>query len=357
VTAPTPPRPPAWTGLMVCALGLLLMAPWCGSQGVPYKRRLPDMAGGGKGCGDLGSTRPLVHDGGPAPIACAGDCLDFVLNGVYLSQTLADALKVGVIHGGRAYNAFGTLLSGVAATLGGSLPILLAVNDGKMLLLFRLQAPSFTAAASVKAQFWIGASRRCCHNPSDLAACVAEAHKTCFNGRAVLWPAPGAPGPLVHTGKIAGSRLSLGPGPLVLRFVSNLNSIPADIPLVRAQVRGLLHAGGLSDGVLAGGIPTWAVRAVILPLLAQILDRTYKDNSTSLDMRRKMRDFLDIDRDGSITHCELAGNSMLSPFLKPDVDLDGDGEKEFSLGVGFSAVGAVIVDGPPPGDGGAGGGS
>jgi hypothetical protein len=52
----------------------------------------------------------------------------------------------------------------------------------------------------------------------------------------------------------------------------------------------------------------------------------------------------DTDGDKTISTAEIQNNATLKMLLAGDVDVDGDGKKELSLGVGFTAVDAKIKD-------------
>ena len=82
---------------------------------------------------------------------------------------------------------------------------------------------------------------------------------------------------------------------------------------------------------------------VVLPQLAAILNNLIKNPSTPAATKAAILAALDTNKDNSISGAELAGNALLKPYLAGDVDVDGDGKKEVSMGVGFTAVGASIT--------------
>ena len=49
-------------------------------------------------------------------------------------------------------------------------------------------------------------------------------------------------------------------------------------------------------------------------------------------------------RKGLYTEEEVKDNDIIKAFLQGDVDVDGDGTPELSLGVGFEAVAATIKE-------------
>jgi hypothetical protein len=297
---------------------------------------------GGGACPDL-SSKGFPPDAGTAPLSCGSDCTDWVWDSLAFPTSTEEADQVAVVEAGKRYNAFGSLLASINAFVGSSGQLTPSVKSGEMVVLLRLKAKNLVDCSSVGAEWWAGEPTTCCTSTSDPTACASEAAKTCFGGSAKLRIAKQDPGSVVASGSLAGGRLSIGPAPFLLRLVTNLSATPVDLPLVRARIEGTVSSSGISSGVLAGGIPAWAVDARMLPLISGYLDAYYKSTAT-LAIKRSLREYFDLDKNGTITACELRTNTLLTPLLAADVDLDGDGQKELSFGVAFHAVRAVILD-------------
>ncbi len=92
----------------------------------------------------------------------------------------------------------------------------------------------------------------------------------------------------------------------------------------------------------APAIPPAEVSGVLVPAIASMLDRRLKDTTTPSATRATIQAIFDANKDGTLSDSEAASNPLIKTFLAGDVDVDSDGVEELSLGLGFTAVGAVI---------------
>ena len=245
---------------------------------------------------------------------------------------------------GKQDNALGDLLTILSAVMPGldlGAMVTLGVDSGETIHLFRLHASSLTSEPSAKLKSWIGKPAACCKTPSDPKTCATEADSTCFNGSATFSPDPLTPVPNLLGGAISGGTMSFGPAPLKMRVViKGLGTLP--LRLKGALISGAPTAGGIGTGVIGGAIDPKDLINDVIPALAKMIDVIYKDPTTDSVIKGTLASFLDTNGDGTITGAELANNTFAKAYMQGDVDLDKDGLKELSMGLGFTAVPATI---------------
>lgn len=272
---------------------------------------------------------------------------DYVFDTLRLPMSASLSTAYALELGGKKYNALGDLLVAVVPTLkikGLPQSVQDAVCSGDAINLLRVKAASFTSAPNVVADSWVGAQTACCSssagclNTTNLI-CTGSAVTKCFSGAATFQPDSAHPAAAHLFGAISAGQLQLKPGALKLKL-SLSSGGTAVLNLKGAVVKGAITSGGITSGVLAGGVPAAELGSVVLPQLAKILNNLIA--TVDAATKAAILAAFDTNKDGSVSAAELAGNALLSPFLAGDVDVDSDGKKEVSLGIGFSAVGATI---------------
>jgi hypothetical protein len=73
-----------------------------------------------------------------------------------------------------------------------------------------------------------------------------------------------------------------------------------------------------------------------------MLNHALMDPLVDASSKAMIKALFDTNNDGTITAAELMSNALITTFMAGDVDVDKDGVKELSLGLGFTAVGATI---------------
>ncbi len=324
---------PALAPVLLSACALLL----CANTGrLAQARPAPDV---GPPAPDMTVTLPDI---GPLP------GLGYVLNSIDLPGSSLEAIKYALVYKGTKYNALGNLLAVLVAT-SSTLDIQEGIDtticSGEAMHLLEIQGNSLVTEPMARGQAWIGAQRSCCSSGSWGAACCAQAATGCFNGMAKLQKSKTSPNDMVFAGSITAGALTLGPGnKLVVRL--KYDAVTMDLPLTYVTFRGQIDAKGIRQGILTGAVPQYGVQNILVPGVAQGLNDTYTDPYTDSGTRLTLGMMFDTNNDGKITAAELANNSLFKPFLAGDVDVDGDNVKEMSLGVGFAAVRAKLLDPP-----------
>jgi hypothetical protein len=225
-----------------------------------------------------------------------------------------------------------------------------SIYRGTVLTLARISATDYTNDPSAKLQAWFGESTLCCAGAADagtfnITTCKTQATQTsgCFGGGYTFKPDPTGTAQYLLSGKITAGALSFGAASFPVQIPLGAGGTMAFV-LKGARVFGDLSGGKITKGVLVGGISQTDLDTIVLPTVAALMTSTYQ---TTTDMTTKaiLKGF-DTDGNGTITAAELKTNALIGTFLSPDVDVDSDGKKELSLGMGFTAVGASIDDTP-----------
>jgi hypothetical protein len=286
-------------------------------------------------------------------LTCEGDCTDMVMSRIIMPDA-ATATQYGwdFNDDGTPDNALGSIVGVVQGVCGysGTQPVdqLLAefpVTSGQVLNLLRLKATAHSLANTgpAQVQVWIGETRDCCPQ-ATVYACPNVAETTCFSGSSPHSKDLTVPGSPPMGGTVDQGKLLLGPGQVRLRFpVPCSTSRHVDLTLQHARIVGQWTDGAITKGMVAGVISLADSRCTLLPLFAEGLTDSLESSFLPQYDKDVIRTLFDFDRDDVIEADELACNSIFQTFMSGDVDVDQDGEYEISFGVGFEAVGAVIV--------------
>jgi hypothetical protein len=282
----------------------------------------------------------LFPDGGPVLTK------DFVFDSLLLPTTpaLTQQHSADLDGDGKPDNALAKIMDTVGSFgFDSQKSVTRSVNTGELLFLFRLRAQDFASAPVALGKTWLGKQQVCCTTPKDPVQCAADAKQKCFTGTQTFELHPTAPNPSTATGSITAGKISLGPA--MLKIAISLTSTPIVVTLKKGFIHGQLKTGPdqIVDGTIVGAIPQQDVDNVIIPALAAELDALLKDPAGDAAAKLLLGLLFDTNHDGTVTAAELAQVSMIKNLFAPDVDVDGDGVKELSLGVGFTAVGATIV--------------
>ncbi|MCC6748996.1 MAG: hypothetical protein IT371_15155 [Deltaproteobacteria bacterium] len=330
------------SGLLYLPLAAGLVLSGCSSNGGTTT------ADGGTTKTDGSTTKTDSSTPPPTEIKCNNDCKDLVLNRILLPSSPTEAQKFAVDfnNDGTKDNALGSILSALSAvakdlTLQASIDH--NVNQGKALILLRLQAKDFANAPSAAAQAWLGKQTACCTSTAagEESKCADEAAKTCFAGSGEFEIDPTAPKDALFGGSITSGAIKFGPAKLNISLpITDAGTLT--VSLQKAQFMGKFDGSKITEGVLAGGVTKADLDNNVIPTVATLLDKTAKDPKTSATTKNQILNLFDANKDGTITKDEVAKNDLIKTFLAGDVDVDGDGTPELSLGIGFSAVLAKI---------------
>lgn len=309
-----------------------------------------DDSGNGNGDGGGGNgSDGTVKKQKPAPLKCNNDCKSFVISEIKVPKDATQAKDFGVDfdNNGTVDNALGSILSALAGVSKGldiQATLSQTVNEGGTIVLFKIQATDFSNDPNAAAQAWLGEDKKCCPNAGkDATKCATEAKTTCWSGSAEFTIASSSPKDATFPGSISGGKIKFGPAELSLELpLTSAGAI--SLSLKQAQFTGTLSTDGktITDGKLSGAITKSDLDNNVIPAVAKLLDSTIKGTTVSDDTKKQIKNLFDKNSDGTITKEEVAGNDLIKTFLAGDVDIDGDGKSELSLGIGFKAVGAVI---------------
>jgi hypothetical protein len=302
-------------------------------------------------------------DGPPVP---AGDYYYYVADGVQAPSNTQEVTTLGLDldsdeEGGDegVDNQLGNVLSALGG-FGFDIQAQLdeAVDTGSVILLARFQTTSFSSAGGAGITVYLGDNPNppACMDASDM---VCRKHLT---GTAMFGIDPASPTDALVAGRITNSTFKGGPGTLTLQIaLAAGNPITLNLIGARSEIRGLNEAT-LGEGKLAGAIPNDDIQNNIIPAVASQLGDTLVDDcgpsprtpptcgctasSTgeqliSLFDKPMSADCPSCVQDCEITVGEIRENNIIRSFLDPDVTIDG--VDALSLGIGFTAVGAVFT--------------
>jgi len=271
---------------------------------------------------------------------------EYVVDSMQLPSTPAQVqtYSLDLDGDGKVDNGLGELLATLALVMPAldlGAAVSLAVDSGELIHLFRLHATSLSAEPAAQLKSWLGKPETCCKTPSDPTKCASEADATCYSGSATFSPYPAQPVPNLLSGAIVSGKMTFGPAPLKLRLVvKGLGTLP--LRLKGALITGVPSVTGIDNGIIGGAIDPKDLMNDVIPALAGMIDVIYKDPLTDSGVKGALALFLDLNSDGTITTQEVVTNPIATSYMAGDVDLDKDGFKELSVGVGFTAVPATI---------------
>jgi len=259
----------------------------------------------------------------PSPVA-----LQAVINKLILPKNSSE-YAVDLDGNGSKDNQLGNITGSITALgLGNDLQKDLdaSMQQGKVLLLFKLFATSLINDASISIRLYKGKDLD--NDPKDN-----------FSGHEPLAIDPAGPQNLKLVGKIAGSLLQAGPGDLMAPIP--IGGQVVNVSLKLARVKASLSSSGMTQGQLNGAIPMSDMNSLVLPNLAQDLDKTWKKETDPA--KKLLLGSFDTDKDGTITGKDLQNNALVKMMFNPDVDTTGNKIADaMSLGMGFTAVGCKI---------------
>ena len=300
---------------------------------------------------DAGVTpMPCAADMGPRDFArCKAACSEseWVIDELKFPTSSMESQQYALKVRGKEFNSFGGILGLVASQdpsnrimgwLGGE------VASGQAPNLFRLGGLSQDGGAMsvVQGQVLPGKPAKCCDDPDDLPACTKQAKARCFDGAKTFQAEPTIPAGSLLQGRLKYGGFSLGPGSLGL-LLGQVEKDRIWLPLKHATLSGTWVGPGEISGVLNGAIPLKYLRSEFVLWVANGLNEVYNDSKTDQQKRDLFRTLFDANRDGVISATELSQNGLFRLLLAGDVDVDCDGKNELSIGLGFHAVRAKIV--------------
>jgi len=286
----------------------------------------------------------------PDKITCNNDCKDLVMDSLtFPDSTTAATIGVDYNNDGTVDNALGSILgalSGITTSLDLQKSIDAALYKGSTIMLLRMQAADFANAATAASQAWVGQAMACCTSVTDEAQCKTEALAGCFAGSHTFYTDNAASDPKA----ILGGSITAGN----FNFGSKSSTMALSLPITTAGIlklnlkgvylKGDINAAGtkITNGVLAGVVTKDDLDNSLLPNITKMLNATLTDPLVEQSTKDTITTLFDANSDGTIDDKEVADNALIKTFLAGDVDVDGDGTMELSLGISFTATSATI---------------
>jgi hypothetical protein len=317
------------------------------------------------GCGGSMSNPDA---GSPDVTTAMGNFSYFVVNSLLVpADHTQDAIDLN--GDGRPDNHLGDIINALSSqNLDVQTAINMSVGSGDVILLVSLQATDLTSANNVGMTVYLGNKQM---NPD-------------FTSGMGMFTVDSSQSPANFFGKIASGKFSSNnpvttthPVTVSIKLPLVQGVAPLALQLNGAHIQGDVSASGIMNGQLNGSIKSSDVQNNIIPAVATLLTQKVAGCVGPVDLAMASGDggmscstAMTIDgifdtggctdsngtmamaKDGIITVCEVAGNSLIMNVLAPDVQIfDSSGnyapnkanamKDSISLGLGFTAVGAA----------------
>lgn len=291
-------------------------------------------------------ARPPIPPDGPPPPACMG-CVEqkLVVSQLIAPTTPQESMMIGChFEGGDpgVNNALGNILS-FLGTQGSFMPnqaLASAIEGGNILMLFKVAAPSLAMAGENMARLDVKLGTK----PTPWDAMVA------FSGMGMFGIDPAWAGSTLGGMIGTGGATTFGPGHVRLPIQLGGGIPQLNLDLVEAHVSGTLSMSGLMSGQICGLVPQMTLEDEIAPKLATLINNAIRGGGNTAGQVCQLFDMdgscgMDCVNNPPQTDCisgrELLDNALIGNLFRPDVTL-ADGSKGLSMGVRFTAVGAVF---------------
>jgi hypothetical protein len=237
-----------------------------------------------------------------------------------------------------------------------------SVDQGSLILLIDFQTTDFTNAGRSGMRIYLGENPNppACTDPQDPLTCRQH-----LSGTAMFDISPDSPTDALVAGPVVNGVFNGGPGTLTLQIALTAgNAIDLNLIGARAEVR-MITGTTIGTGKLAGAIPEEEVNNNVLPAVQmQLADIITEGMCMSAGTPpvctcpgggtpQQIVDLFDTDDNCDVTVMEIQTNNIIMSLLAPDVrlcpdggttcDLTANGVDALSLGIQFSAVGAVFT--------------
>jgi hypothetical protein len=323
-----------WSAILIAALTLSVVA--CSDDDTPKPK----------------TDGPIIQEDGNVPppnkLICNGDCKDLVMDTMtFPDSTTAATIGVDYSGSGTVDNALGSILGalgGLAPSMNLQESIDDAVNQGTTLMLLRMQASSFATAATAASQAWVGQKMSCCTS-SDSAKCKTEAQAGCFGGSHTFYADNTASDPkAIFGGSITGGKFKFGSRTSTMSLNLPVTGAALQLNLKGVYLMGDINAAGtkITNGILAGVVTKDDLDNELMPAIAKLLNDLLNDPTAQKTTKDTITTLFDTNTDGTIDEAEVKENALIKTFLAGDVDIDGDGKQEMSLGISFTGTSATI---------------
>lgn len=314
------------TGLVV----ILIMG--CGDDGAdtPADARIPDasVSSDVKTGADVTTGADVATgDGVVAPDSGASAVLTTVMNTITMPKN-DKQFAMDLDGNGSADNRLGGILGATGMFFDPQSDLDKRINEGELLMLLELFAASPVDAPQAELRLYRG---------EDVDGDLGDN----FAGQEEFALHADSPTDLALQGAIAGAKLQVGPGEMVipLPFGETLVMLTLKLSQIHADLSPGVQA--MTNGQINGATPMSEIDSKLLPAIAATMTQKLNEPNPPL-----LVTMMDANGDKTITAQELKSNILVSFLMAPDVDTDGDGKPDsMSMGMGFSAVTCTILSG------------
>lgn len=292
----------------------------------------------------------------------AGTNHTFVASALDLPENAAEAMALGLDIDEKANDGVDNQLGMVLGSIGALAPELdlqmsidTEIAEGGVILLANLKATALDNAKGVGFYVYLGANPNppACQDANDT---VCGRH---LAGGASFEIASGSPTDAVLVGRVVNGKFNGGPGNVTLQ-ISLGGGTPINLPLKKAKAELLgVSAEGWTSGKIGGAITQDDINTEVVPAIGTTVRNSFDETCMTAaeggtapncgceagGTGETLKGLFDkTPNDCTITDAEVM--AVVSGFLTPDVDLDGDGTNDaLSLGIGVDSATAMFT--PP----------
>ena len=284
----------------------------------------------------------------------------YVVSGVDLPTNASEAMALGLDIDGKPNDGVDNQLGSVLGSIGALAPSLNLqmsideqVNNGSLTLLVNLKATDLASAGGVGMWVYLATDQITpapCTNPDDATTCRKH-----LAGTGMFTVDSTGPTDAKLVGTIMGGTFTGGPGTVTLQ-ISLAGGAPIALPLqkARAEIKGISATGFGTGSKIGGAVTQTDINTTVIPAIGETVRTSFADScmvggtppscgcmsgSTGATLKNL---FDKTPNDCMITDAEVM--SVVSGFLTPDIDLDGDGTNDaLSLGLGVTAVAGTFT--------------
>lgn len=281
----------------------------------------------------------------------------YVVATLNLPENAAEAQTLGLDIDGKANDGVDNQLGMVLGSIGALAPDLdlqTAVDEqiaqGDIILLTNLKATDLVNASGVGLHVHLG------DNPNP-PACADANDMVCgkhLTGTASFDIATGSPPDATLVGRIMAGKFTGGPGTVTLQIALS-GGVPIDLPLqkARAELNGVT-ATGWTSGKIGGAVSQTDINTNVIPAIGNTVRSSFDETCdvggtapgcgcVAGETGETVKNLFDkTPADCTITDAEVM--AVVSGFLTPDIDNDGDGTNDsLSLGIGVTGVAGTFT--------------
>jgi hypothetical protein len=284
----------------------------------------------------------------------------FAVSAIDLPTNGTEAMALGLDIDGKANDGVDNQLGSVLGSIGALAPSLnlqatldTQIDKGQLVLLVNVKAKDLTNASGVGMWVYLGT------HETTPPACTDANDTVCrhqFSGTGMFTVDTTGPTDSKLAGRIMAGKFTGGPGEVTLQIA--LAGTPISLPLkkARAEITGITASGWATMSSKIGGAVTQAdINATVMPAIGNTVRTSFDTDCdvggtppgcgcTANSTGATLKNLFDKAPTQDCTISDAEVMTVVSGFLTPDIDLDGDGTNDaLSLGLGVTGVAGTFT--------------